>query len=64
MRAFAERPGLEPKYIIENYPWSSLSIGATGGCSKFLGSSLFSYTALLLANVETQKWWTSVDLTA
>ncbi|KUI71834.1 6-hydroxytryprostatin B O-methyltransferase [Cytospora mali] len=29
MRSFAQRPGLEPKYIVENYPWGSLSDGAT-----------------------------------
>ncbi|ROW15360.1 hypothetical protein VPNG_02376 [Cytospora leucostoma] len=29
MRSFARRPGLEPKYIVENYPWASLPDGAT-----------------------------------
>lgn len=29
MRSFARRPGLEPKYIVENYPWGSLPDGAT-----------------------------------
>jgi hypothetical protein len=30
MRSFARRPGLEPKYIVENYPWGSLPDGETG----------------------------------
>lgn len=30
MRAFAKRPGLEPKYIVEGYAWGALPDGATG----------------------------------
>lgn len=30
MRAFAKQPGLQPKYIVEGYPWGSLPDGATG----------------------------------
>lgn len=30
MRAFAKQPGLQPRYIVEGYPWGSLPDGATG----------------------------------
>lgn len=36
MRSFARRPGLEPKYIVENYPWGSLSDGSMGEFRQLL----------------------------
>ncbi|KAJ4420448.1 hypothetical protein N0V82_004324 [Gnomoniopsis sp. IMI 355080] len=29
MRAFAQRPGLEPKYVVDNYAWGTLPKGST-----------------------------------
>lgn len=35
MRSFAQRPGLEPKYAVEGYPWGTLPDGATGGLCSY-----------------------------
>lgn len=34
MRAFAQRPGLEPKHVVDNSAWGSLPQGATGGLTS------------------------------